>query len=1350
MIPQFVLLRRAAILSTVVLVTSVFGAYAQQTPEATRRIPAGPRRQVPTAPPLPIDQQTPPPGMSSPAAAARALPPLPSYAQWKRMRFTKSASGGTVCVTYAANNGCAPSSATQIVAQGSAITWQAQTLPNATLNNYQDYQMDPDVTAPAAVGAAYTGPTGLARAVTASKTGVYVFGTLNIARNQWDALAYMLVGSKTDVETYSDSALTSPAQLFTAGSAVYINAAALTPTDSYVFGVENTSVTGACVFTFPASAQPANKPCNLGSGTVTGANAPGGNFFATWNTQAALSAGAYSVTLFDQTTGKRLAQQQIAIVGSAETVGLTFDATFNSPTLPLTKTGVSRVAYNGPAPYTDANAPTVSLTANGSGLANNTKYYVTVSDPNGQVVQSTANATTNNAGALTLNNFFTFNNQQSPQYFGPNTYTFALINKNVSNNPPTVMAVRTLQVLGYTADVAWSNGTIATNLSGTPGSLNMGVTYTNDGEAHFGRGNADPIYELESLSFTGGGDRFPYTTWQDPTGTSACTFFFSSSCIQKTVLDSNLRSFSVQLICFGGAAQCSGTNVGGGARTYFLLAISNSAAYGLPPAGTLTVPNLTFQNATGDTCSACGFQTLVYPLDGEFLSASGASSTIANNIELLSSPASTYNLQADLSVYGTVSGGTYVTNRLVQGNTQSTAYLPRFNHALYAAGQPRATTVSPIKQVLALHLVNASSLSTQDITQIAVSFPAAFNVSNAAVDANSPSWTKFACVAPAPLTNTVCLQRSGSALSPAGRVTGVHSDTVFLDVDPPSGSFTPTTVSVTVLNTPTYGATPTGSNVAVASGTPATVGPMDLAAYSLNSSLMTGAAVPGTVGQSTGAPRSQTVGLQFQNTPSSSDVNPDSVDAVLLAVDPQSTTNVGLTSLPSSWTTNPSTWTLLSSWQPTGPTGISYFLFGLCAAQNDQTAIPTAANLWGLSLTSCTGAPSESSDSLLPSGIFTAQTTVNVGAGTGTVTGKIYAHGSNGNGWSNGVAYTLNVTNTDAATGGFTKVNGAAVATGAQPTVGGDPSSTTGSAYEYTFTNSGNTNITKINLKIPGPDISGASDQEVTGPYFLLTDNGATIKTNLAYTGSGGTLTQCTLATVTQPTNAGSPITTTPGSLVLTGCSIPPNYSVVIKFHAKSPATANSTYQFSSTFDGSSAGVAAAENWFADQQLKITVSATMTITLKPTSPTPSGTGTPAFACAYSLGGAGTANLTSFLDFGTVASGATETCTDAIMISLATNIGGASGWDLYVTADGNPSNVVQFLVDSARSSTGNNVTYSNTAYTPVGTGSPGQLLAARASGNASSRTPYDIITSWKVTPVDAISHTQNLTFTFVAN
>ena len=1342
---------RTFLLVGLVSVGFSLAAYAQQTPEATRRIPVGQRKQIPTPPPLPIDQQTPPPGMASPASGVRKLPPIPSYAEWKRTRGIKSASGGTICVTYNAVSGCAPSTQTQIIPQGGAISWRSQTLPNATANNYQDYQLDPDVTTPAIVGAAYTGPAGASHAVTASKTGVYVFGSLNIARNQWDALEYTLVGTKADIETYSDSSLTTLAQTFTAGSAIYMNADSLTPTDRYAFGVENTSITGACVFTFPSSSQPANVPCSLGSGTLTGANAPGGSFFATWNTPAALAAGAYSVTLYDQTTGKRLAQQQISIKGSAETANLTFNATFGSAG---TKNGVTKVAFNGPAPYQDANVTFVHLTGVTTGLTANRVHYFTVSDPNGQVVSSAQNANSGAGGGFTAANFFTFNSQQSPQYFGPNTYTVAVIDKSVSNNPPTIASVRSIQVLGYTALVTWSDGSIGSSLAGSPNpTMTKGIILKNDGAEHFGKGNADLItaFTIVGTNPSNGG-AFPYMTWTNQGSVTSC----GANCSQQTVQDSNFKSWLLQLNCTGAGCALS-TSVGN--RTYTLTATSVDTTYGLPSDATLTIPTFDFRDqAGGSQCggggggnSSCVFSTTIKPLDGVAFSANGGSSTIANDIQILSNPAATYNLQGDISVYGTRSGATVTTNRLVQGNAVGTAYAPRYSHMLYDNGQPRATTISPIKQILALHLVNASSTTTQDISNIAITFPTTFSIASMSVDSLNSQWVTQACASPAPLVNTLCLNRNGpgGALTPAGRAYGVHSDYIYLDVDPPSGSFVPTSVSVLVTDVAAYSAVATGANVAVAAGSPATVGPLDLAAYSLNSTLMVGATTPSTIGQSSSGTRSQTVGWQFQNTPSGSDAEPDAVDAILVAVDPQTTTTVGLSTATTTWTTSPSTWTLLGTWG--GGASTLYYLFGLCSAQYDQTAIPTGANPWGLSLTACSTSPSETSDSLLASGLFTAQATVQVGVGQGSVTGKLYAHGSNGNGWSASIPFTLAVTNTDSGSSGFSKVNGAAVTTGSQPTVGGDPSPTIGSAFEYTFTNNGNTNITQVNVKIPGPDTSGASDQESnTVAYFKITDSSATVKTNLVYTGSGGSLTQCTAATVTNPTIASTgPVVVNNGSLVLTGCSIPPGYSVVMKFNALSPATANSTFQWSATFNGTGTNVAAAESWFSDQQIKITLSATMSVILKP-STSPSGTSTPSFSCAYSLGGAGTASLNSYLDFGSVASGATETCTDAIMISLATNAGGTVGWSLYVTADGNPSNVVQFLVDSARSSTGNNVTYSNTSFTAVGTGSPGQALATRASGNASSRTPYDVVTSWRVTPVDAIAHTQNLTFTFVAN
>lgn len=1349
------LLVRSLLALALALWTGVLVAYAQSAPQATRRIPAGPRRTVDTSPPPLPALQTPPPGMG--IAAPRALPPLPSYASWLRTRRIKSASGGTICVTYAGNNSCAPGGSTQIVPTGGSVAWQPQNLLDTTANNYQDYVLTPsqatvDTSAgsPQKVGGTYTGPNGASHAATLSLPGVYVFASLNISRNQWDALYYELVGSKTDMRTYADAALSTESQTFTAGSSIYISTTGLTPTDSYVIAVENTSTSGYCVFTFPPSTQGPASRCNTSTVALAGANAPGGVFNATWNTSSTLRAGTYAVYLYDQTSGTRLEQVQIAIKGSSETSNLTFNVNYVPSNYSVTN--ASRVAFNGNTPYTDANATSLQVTSVGSGFAANQNYKLLYTDPNGTIFNTLGLNTGGGSFSAGPSNL---TGSQSPEYFGPNVYTVSVADAPVGNNASNVFASRTIQLLGYTAGVTFSDGSIATNTQGgPPPATTKGIIYSNTSNTNFGAGNGDAIYEFQTVS-GGTSSKFPLMAWADGS-TVACSPVVLSgqaTCYQETVQDSNFKTWTVQLACAG--AGCGGVN--NAARQYTVFSFPNTAGYGLPPNATLSVPNITFTQATGNACTSggCLLSTSIYPLHGGGFSANGNNSTIADTLSILNNGV-TYALVGSIANWGTVAGGTYDSTGtpLVQGSSQANGYQPRFAHLFYDAGSPQATAVAGIKQELEVDLTNTAGAP---VWEVALTLPSTINTASVVLDGTKTSlWSVVACQSPAPVTNSVCLKRS-SALA-----VGAGTDQIFLQTNPPTGSFANTSVGILATSnsggfnstSTNWSATSTGTTYAVAAGAPASVGSLDLQSYSLNAALMTGAATPATIGQASSGTRSQVVGWQLANTPAASDANPDPLDAIVISVDPQSTTNVPFTTAltASSWTVSPANWSLQGVYQPGGAGTEIYYLFGLCSSQNAPADFPTATATWGLGYAS--SCPNESTDSLLAGATFVAQATVNVGVGTGSVTGKMYAHGANGNGWSQGVPWTLTVTNTDAATAGFTSVNGTPVSTGSQPTVGGDPSLAAGSTYVYTFKNTGNTNITALNVLIPGPDISGASDQESsTQAYFNVTDSFATIKGALAYSGSGGALTQCTGGSLTNPsiTSAGPPVVTGNGTLALSGCSIPPGYSVAITFHAKTPYTANSTYKFSSSFTGSGAGNAAAENWFSDQQLLITTGATMTIKTAPTIGSSGSNATPSWSCAYSLGGSGTPNLSSYLDFGTVAAGATETCTDAIMVSLATNVGGSVGWTLYVSADANPSNVVQVEVDSAHSGSGNSVAYSNTAaYVPVTTSTTGVTLASRASGTAATRIPYDIVTNWRVTPTDALPHTQYLTFTFIAN
>ena len=1339
-------MRRAAFAAVLgFCASSSLFAYAQ-TPDAQRRAPVQARRTPPSAPPLPFAQETPPSGIATPAVRARALPPLPSYAQYlagRRGRRPQSASGGTICINLSSGGtSCNPGGAgtSQDFPVNSVITWTPNSLPAPGGTLYQDYMMAPNTTTPSPVGVTYSDLAPLSHTLTLSAQGVYVLASLNQATNNWDAIVYVLTGTPAVLSTYSDINATQKSQAFGAGSAIYVQASGLTPTDRYVIAIDSTSVSGGCAFTFPASTSQVNamppKPCDASTAQVVGANAPGGTFFATWQTTSAQAGGTYSITLYDQTTAVRMTQQQIAIQGAGDKA-LALSATFSSSG--QTKSNVSRIAFNGGAPFQDANASSVVISGALSGLTASRQYSLVTSDPNGTVLGNVS-ATASGTGAYAAN-AVTLNAQQSPRFFGPNVYTIALTDKNASNNPPTVLATRPLQVLGYTTSVAWSSGNVAISVNGalTPPSATSGITYTNDGESHFGVGNADPIAQFVTTS-PSGASKYAYLDWAS--GATACAVGTYTTCSQSTETDSTGAQWISQIYCAGNGCTGYGNNSG---RVYTIVSTPVTAGYGLPPNATLPLPDLNVIDASGNQCgSGCALSTAIQPLDGPSLSSVAGGSNIGNDITLLDNPSATYNLLAAVAIDGTRVAGTVQTNALAQGDTQATGYQPRYAQMVYANGQPRATSVAGIKEILTLNLNNQSGTGTPNISKVAVLFPSYYNVGAMTIDALSSGWAIFACPTGSP-SNQLCLQTSVPLVNAAS--SGTHASTVYLDTDPPSASFVPSNVSVSVLNGSNvpfgYAGNPTGTATAVAAGTPATLTSLQLASYSLSSLYMTAAANPASVGQASSGTRAQSFGFQFSNTPVGSDAFPDDVDAVLVRIDPQSGTAV---TWPTTWTIAPSNWTLVGSW-PNG--GGRDLLFGLCAAQAVQAALPTSSTFGG-SIPTCSGSPNEGTDSLAPGSSFTANGSGTIGVGTGTITGRIYAHGTNGNGWSSGNAFSIGVVNGDAASAGFTKINGTAVATGAQPTNGGDPNPATGSAYEYSVTNTGGTPITTLTITVPGPDTSGASDQESGGPFFSVTSSNAAVLSALRYSGSGGSLTSCTGVTITNPHNTGtSPVVTAAGSIKLTGCSIPTGYTIVIPFSAKTPATVNSTYAFGTVFNA--ANTAASENWFADTQLKITLQATMSIILAPTGTGPSGTASANFAgCTRSDAVASSANLASYLDYGTVPAGVTETCSDAVLVSIATNAGGTVGWSLYVTADGNPSSVVSFAVDAAHSSTANNVSYANTTYSAVGTASPGQLLANRPSGYAAQRTPYDTVTSWKVVPADTLPHTQNLTFTFIAN
>jgi hypothetical protein len=337
---MFTRTRLLAAFATLVLALTSGVAFAGAYATATQRaLPAV--HVAPTTAPAPSPSPSATPIMAL-GANHRPLPPLPPMPTTSSSHYRKIKSATGACIVFSWNPGCADATAGTVenFTAGATITWNAALLPaSGTHTDYYAASTNGNASTTASLtveGVAYAGATGTTHSITASTNGVYVFATLNNTTNTWDAIAYILVGPTPDVETYTDGTLSTKTQTYTTntsgnGVTVYLGATVLTTTDTYMVGIED-QLTGACVFTAPSSAQttitgaPYNL-CNLTSSAATGA-IPNNNglILANWAVQLGTSpvppeGGTYMATIFDQTTGQRVASRVFSLIDGRATAG---------------------------------------------------------------------------------------------------------------------------------------------------------------------------------------------------------------------------------------------------------------------------------------------------------------------------------------------------------------------------------------------------------------------------------------------------------------------------------------------------------------------------------------------------------------------------------------------------------------------------------------------------------------------------------------------------------------------------------------------------------------------------------------------------------------------------------------------------------------------------------------------------------------------------------------------------------------------------------------------------------------------------------------------------------------------
>ncbi len=1260
-------------------------------------------------------------------------------------RHPMSATGSTVNI----NTGCLEYG-NYIFGNPCTIQWWS-TFGNGALNgndSVEDVYLPPNDPTAFNAYAAYLVKNGDGGNIqTLNVDGTYVLGTYDKTGSFWIDVAYIQVGNTNTLQTFSDQYDTVPETNFTGGQTVYFSDSGLQGADDYAYYIESTSTSPTCVFLFPSPG--GNPPAGLCNPDSAVARLPAlGTFNGSWTIPAAEATGTYSLVLYDTTANQRVAQIQFSVVknGASGAISMTGVA------------GASGTAAPSPAPA----APTPSaifafdsttensdsgFAAKVTGLTNGHSYREIISDPNGLVVYSND---VNNLAGTTTNVNWTFTNNQTPTNYPNDAYTLTLYDKagitgaaGTAPNAGDVAASKAFQIVGYNVSTIFTNpnGTAITLSAG--GTATSGLEFQNDGgSVNWNTQNADAIAEIDFNTGTSG------VTMALGAGSSSC----GANCQTQTVVDSSGVSWTFTVKC-AGAGNAAGCNV---------LGLPTTAGNSLAPNNTyVTIPNITWSVPVADTnCkTGCNGTTTVLPVDGADWSA--ANQTQATNyVSVNFGNATTWSGTGHVYFVGNQNGGLtlgpdihgFTPRSVVAGTMQG----------MYAQNEPQGSA-SAGSDVWDIHIKNTSTAGSANITEFELGEPPPMSGGNVTIniDGNSPTkWNIVNCPNGLP-ADVNCFQVGNGN---AGIAPGASQD-LYFDLNPGAESafayvdFTLETVQTGGANN-IFTIAPDGTNtVFVGQTNPQSIDSTAIGSYSLDNSLMTGSFAPNSVG----SPSDNNVTVALSNA-STSGTFPDEIDAIAVDIPSNEAWSNPAVSAPSAG------WSYLGSTTPVA--GTTRYWFGLCAAQkpgNTGTWNPPTGN----NMTACATA-TEQAHALQPSETFNATGALNVPNGVaGPITGTIWTHGANGDGWNgNGKTITLSISATGA-TAGFSAVypySGSIVPVTAPniPTVGADSDTTYGNTFQYTITNTGASagncaggipcnSLTKVQVTIPYQDINGVTGTDTTGIDWQITPKAAPTAT-VTINGSQAGGKACT-ATVTNPVPLGAP--TSNGNITVTGgagCYIAPGDSMTITFNAQAPYKVNDIFNFPATFSvlaagGTTNGVSAASAWPNDTDVEVVPNASLVIVVDP------GTGPGANPSHPSPNCPGCAFAASSINMGGVANNQSVTGSDIATVSVYTDVGNPAGWGLYVSTDnnpvnstGSPTNEMLTEVDSANSSQAMGLGWDTTSFTVIPTSGNGILLSHAPTTVNPTRNPFDIVQSCKISvgaePVTP--ETSIVTYTWIEN
>ena len=1122
--------------------------------------------------------------------------------------------------------------------------------------------------------------------------GVWVAAIYNTATGKYVTETAIVANSTIHFQTYADPALNQPANDFNPGGYMVANVSGLNPTHYYAVGWVFTGGSGmSCDYALPPVGAKTGVCFTSGA---SGIQAYGGNLTQWWGPSSSPSSstaktGTYDIELYDATSNDMVSHQQISVEPSNVSWTLTPTSTAGATPKPgFNYNNVFAVDGLTDQSVTGLNVAASSLPATSNGHS----ITIAMSNPNGVVLTSNAGypsmnappAATQGAGAISAAVPFPLDQTYQMAYgppqnpFAPNVFTAQLYDKTSG----AILASKSYQVLGYSANFTWNSGTTYTNAApGAPGATET-VNVTNTSAQSWGPWNGDGIDGIIVAL---------------PSGASASQ---KINLVSTTATDSagNVWNFSST-----GSA---------------IVGVPATVGAAMPVGGTLSF-QIGIQLPNGGTCSStpCTYTTQIHPLHGLAYSAVDA---VSNALLALAS------VTAPPTVVSTAQWA--VQSEASTANMAARA--PLFGQLMYVIGTAKAPSNDTYTINLQLNSVNPPGLAK--IMDVKLSFPPAIDLNANPPTIVSPAsgWKIVTNSTNTNLggANNISLECQPSSINSCG--VGVNvSQTFVLKFPLMQVTFPEQDIQMTGnwdggkgsgscsncnAQSFAFGATSTTVN-GIAGLT--NINSMMLGSFSLNPLLMSAVFNPNTV--ATNIATSAT--LQFTNTTTSQDTNPDYVDQLDII-------------MPSA-SVNPTSITVPAGWTATN-LGSNHWRIALCASPTNATPCST----------------SETANAIAPGGQLSV--TLNYPSGpyppAGTYNVTWYATGANGGEDTHLIATTTPLTfSTTTGSVQITKINGNAVPNGTEPQVGTDTSSL-GNTYTFVVKNTGSTNIDTATITVPNTTRAGSGGSDSSGVYWTIT-SAPTVALSGTSTGTAGTCSGALgAAQYASATSGGN------GKIQLSGCTLKPGDSATITVTMKAPYTIQQDYLFNTTVQSGATNLSATPVYASSNAVMIVLNGQLTI-ITPNAgwvnggnPLVSATGsgaTPATACVSCQVFTGSPMT---VDFG-VFSGTFNT-TDIVDASVQSDAQNPNSWNLYVTTSPgtNPSNMLSTQVDSGHSTAAAGYTVNLTTMTLVSTSAPGNLLST-FSPTGGRHNPVDTIMNFQVaTGGVTTSQAVTLTYTLVFN